>query len=359
MKKLVCFLTCVIVCFFAQSCANQTKFSTNVFCFNTSVRIEVYSKPLSNELDKQIHDLLLTLDEQLSLSKDNCVSSFNNAGKNQPVQFSDVAFSLLKKAVSYNELTGGLFDVTVYPLVSLWGLDNRYPVESFKPPNSDAIQQALSFVGCEYIELNEQDKTVTKLNSNVKIDFGAIAKGYAVQLVKELLLNNGYLDGYINVGGSSLHILSLKNQNNYLGVRHPRNTSSAILNLHSNVINGKSVSTSGDYNRYYEFDGNRYSHLINPLTGAPSNTGVISATILGEDACLLDALSTALFFIEHDPVDTNSSPLVLFAKNLCENYSNVSVVIVYQKGEHKQIITNRTLTDFTLFDQTYSVISIN
>jgi thiamine biosynthesis lipoprotein len=161
----------------------------------------------------------------------------------------------------------------------------------------------------------------------------------------QLLIDNGYTGGYINIGGSSIYVLDFKDG---LSIKHPRKTGENILKVNANIIKNSPLSTSGDYVRYYlDNNGNRYSHFIDVATGKPSNTGFSSITVIanGADekstATFTDMLSTALMLMQKqeliDFVNTHLSNFTIFAVN------------------DEEIITNADKKDFTLIDANYKI----
>ena len=169
------------------------------------------------------------------------------------------------------------------------------------------------------------------------------------------MLSAGHKSGYVNVGGSSLHLLNVQS----LGIVHPRSESGTILTVKTKNIQGVCVSTSGDYEKSYIIDGIRYSHIINPNTGKPTNTGVCSVTIIGAGGAYSDAISTAACLKEYNPNNVENSPLIKFLRSIISQNAGCSVFAVYDDGQTKQIITNKIKGEnFTLHDNNYTVIGI-
>ena len=186
------------------------------------------------------------------------------------------------------------------------------------------------------------------------MDLGGIVKGYAAEQAGKILLSAGHSSGYVNVGGSSLHLLSV----NTLGISRPR-SNGTILTVNAKNLKGVSVSTSGDYEKFYSLDGVRYSHIINPFTGKPSTTNVCSVTIIGADGAYSDAITTASCLKEYDETNFENSQLIVFLRSIISQNAGCSVYAVYDDGNTKQVITNKIKGEhFTLNDNNYTVIGI-
>ncbi len=351
MKKLtkvfgIFFATFLSLCFY--SCANQpTAYSLSFVKFNTSVRVEVYDKPISKTTENQITTLLTDIDSELSTTLSSSkVYAFNGANAYEQVTFSPTAISIIANAKDYYALTGGKFNFAVYPLTELWGFSaTSYPVFNFTPPSDGDISTAKAL--CNVTNIVIDGNQVYKTADGVKMDLGGLAKGYAVSKVTQALKSAGHTNGYVNIGGSSMHILALSGKDNYLSIRHPR-ANGTILSFKQSYVNDVAVSTSGDYERYYEQGGKHYSHIIDCASGKPTDTGIISATVLKGDPCLTDALTTALCL-------TKRSELA----SVFENFPDLKFFVFYQSGDTKELITNEKQGDnFTLLDDTFKIVTI-
>ncbi len=349
--KTLCLLLSLLFAFGLFGCANnnyngQNK-TLNLIRFNTNVHIEVYGKPLSESTSSKIKALVGELDGELSITKNTSkVTEFNAKRANERVELSDTAIDLIKKAKEYYTLTDGGFNFAVQPLSVLWGFKpSEYPIKNFTPPTDDAIDTIKPLCNPSLIEIS--DNAIYKTVDGAQIDLGGIAKGYATQQIAELLKADGHTDGYVSIGTSSLYILNLMSGENVFSVRHPRKNDDIILSFTQRQISNSAVSTSGDYERFYEVDGVRYSHIIDGTTGKPANTGVISATVLGGDACFTDALSTALCVTPRDKIG-----------DIITAYPELRFFVVYQAGNVKELITNQTQGDYTLRDDSYKVVKI-
>ena len=193
-------------------------------------------------------------------------------------------------ALKVNEESNGALDITIGNLINLWGIGTDHE----KLPTDDEIATALVGTGCEYLSLNKETNTLTVSSENVQLDLGAIAKGYAADLVKELILaKDSSVVGLLDFGGNIMTIGSKPDGSNWkVGITDPLDSTS--------VYGGVSVSdlcvvTSGNYERYFEENGVRYHHILDAASGYPADKGIISSSIIGASSIECDALSTACY----------------------------------------------------------------
>ncbi|MDK2855659.1 MAG: FAD:protein transferase [Bacillota bacterium] len=220
------------------------------------------------------------------------VSRINqNAGK-RPVRVSEDTFRLLKLAQRYSELSGGAFDVTVRPLVVLWGIGKKDKYV----PDAAAIERARALVNWRDLILDEKARTVYLRRPGMGIDLGGAAKGYAADRAREVLLEHGVRSALIDAGGNIWALGRRPDGEPWrIGIRNPRPEHGGELLA---VVPSEDLTlvTSGDYERYFIRDGVRYHHIFDPRTGRPARS-TISATIIGRNSAEADILSTALFVL--------------------------------------------------------------
>jgi len=216
----------------------------------------------------------------------NAVKSFNASTPGTPVTLPDEVAALLTLALRVKQQSGGAFDPALGKLNLLWGFSLDPPPAA--PPDSDAIRAAIPPAHC----IEKQGNIWLRLDARCLLDFGAIAKGYAIDRGIAVLREHGIANAIINAGGDIRLIGSHGQKPWRIGIRHPRNQGDVIasLMLHGDI----SIVTSGDYERFFIDNGKRYHHLLNPQTGWPAR-GAQSATIIANNAALADAWSTALF----------------------------------------------------------------
>jgi len=192
-------------------------------------------------------------------------------------------FSLMVICDSIFNLTYGSFDVSLNKLVTTWGFDGDDP----SLPSDDKLSGTLLNSGWNNIELLEENSF--KRLAGIELNFGAIAKGYAVDKAVNVLIKLGINSALVNAGGEIKTI----GDDWVIGIRHPRNQNQIIEKVNPG---GMSVATSGDYEKYFELDGKRYHHILNPKTGYPADS-LISVTVLNKSCTIADALATAVFVL--------------------------------------------------------------
>jgi len=216
------------------------------------------------------------------------ISRINRAAGKKAVEVSDEVLEVISLSKSYGEETAGAFDIAVGPLIPLWGFG-----ENPRIPSQSEIDRVLPLVNLEDIEIDGETKTVLLKRPGMMIDLGGVAKGYAADKAIETLKKRGVTQALITTG-STTRVLDSKPDGEpwRIGIEHPRKSGQTIGIL--NLVD-KSVSTSGDYQRYFIKDGKRYHHILDPKTGKPAG-GVMSITVVAGRSCAeADILSTAIF----------------------------------------------------------------
>ncbi len=196
-------------------------------------------------------------------------------------------FELIETGLFYCELSGGCLDITTEPLTSLWDITGTNP----KVPAKEAIDASLARVNYGNVVLDQSDFSIT-LNNNASLDLGAIAKGYIADQIKNFLIENGITSGTINLGGNIVCIGTKPDGSNYnIAIKEPVAGSDQIIGTLN--ITDKSVVTSGTYERFFKEKGKIYHHIIDPATGYPSDSDLLSVTIISDKSVEGDCLSTA------------------------------------------------------------------
>jgi len=207
------------------------------------------------------------------------VSQLNQSGR---IKGSPDLIAIIKMAERISALTDGAFDITIYPLLELWGFYKR----EYRLPQEAEINKTKKLVGWQKIIVRNDS---VYLPAGMKIDLGGIAVGYALDHAYEILRRWGIKKGLIDGGGD---ILVFGEERYKIGIKNPRGE--GIVETLS--LKSQAVSTSGDYENYYETEGRRFPHILDPRTGYPKE-GVWSVTVIGKEAVICDALSTALFVL--------------------------------------------------------------
>jgi thiamine biosynthesis lipoprotein len=213
------------------------------------------------------------------------LSLINTKAGQHPVVISDEMFELLDKSVNISELTKGSFDITFASVGYL------YNYKQSQRPDEATIALLLAAVSYKHIKLNKINKSVIFTHDNVKIDLGGIAKGHAVDNSISLLERMGIMHGLVTAGGDTRLIGDRRGKPWIVGIRDPRDAEKQAVVM---PLQDSGMSTSGDYERYFEEDGKRYHHILSPNTGK-STYDVQSVSIIGPSSTYNDALSTAVF----------------------------------------------------------------
>jgi thiamine biosynthesis lipoprotein len=251
------------------------------------------------KLPAQIDQLLVQVNNSMSTyQKDSELSRINRMPAGEVATLSEGLTQVLKKALEISDSSGGAFDVTVGPLVNLWGFgpDGRV----IHAPEEQEIAQLRQRVGYHYLRL-----TGNQLNRERKvyIDLSAIAKGYGVDKVAELLESNGITAYLVEIGGE-LRARGLKPDNSHwkIAIEAPVSGERKVQRIIE--VKDVGIATSGDYRNYFEENGIRFSHTIDPATGKPINHRLASVTVLAEDCAKADALATAMMVLGPDQAET-------------------------------------------------------
>ncbi len=292
--------------FLSVACEQLTKekkyelhYSDAIMGTSYTVKVPKLPDSLSKEqITVQIRDLLVILDGQMStFQQDSELSQINKTQSTKWLAVSTSLYTVLKKAKEVSELSKGAFDITVGPLVNLWGFGSQSIL--FKVPEQEDIEKQLAKTGYRHLLLDDNTQKIRKEFAELFLDLSAIAKGYAVDQVASLLESHGIANFMVEVGGE----LRLKGKNIYnkrwrIAVEKPaveRRTIQRVLDL-TNI----SLATSGDYRNFFESDGVRFSHTIDPRSGKPITHKLASITILSDTTMEADAIATALMVLGPD-----------------------------------------------------------
>ncbi len=257
-----------------------------------SVKLVNSNKNISaDELRETIQTVLNTIEQQMSTWKpDSDVSLFNQGGKG----CFDVSIhtkTVVEHALSLSKKSHGAFDVTISPLIKRWGFGKDFTGDSI--PSSDEIEALKQAVGYQKIYFDGEQ--LCKLNRDVTINLSAIAKGYAVDKVADALQQLNISDYLVEVGGELYaHGMSPRGRNWAIGVEKPITDGREIMENIAIALVDKGLATSGDYRIFFEREGKRYSHIIDPVTGSPVTHQLASVTVLADTSMLADAWATGL-----------------------------------------------------------------
>jgi len=213
------------------------------------------------------------------------LSLLNRQAGVREVVVSEELFSLLVTADKISKMSSGAFDITYA------SIGYQYDYRNKIRPQKAFIEKALPAINYESIQLNAENNAVKFDSPAIKIDLGGIAKGYAIESCINILKSVGIKHALMSAGGDTV-LLGDRNGRDWLvGIKHPRSEQKNAVHI---PLKDEAISTSGDYERYFIEDGTRYHHIINPKTG-DSARKVVSVSVIGKDATVVDALSTTTF----------------------------------------------------------------
>ncbi len=218
------------------------------------------------------------------------ISQINRDAASLPVVAGEELFEIIERSLDISVLTLGAFDIT-YDSVG-----QHYDFRERKRPDEATVQDAVEHINYELIELDRATGTVRFLEPGVRINLGGIAKGYVVERGVDILKSRGVENGIVTAGGDSRLLGDRRGRPWIVGIRDPREDGQVAISV---PLEDEAISTSGDYERYFEEEGVRYHHIIEPSSGRPAG-GVRSATVFGPDAVITDALSTSVFVMGVD-----------------------------------------------------------
>ncbi len=242
------------------------------------------------QLQQQVDELLADINRLMSTYiADSELSKFNQWASTQPFPVSAQTLEVLQEAKRLGQLSTGRLDVTVGPLVNLWGFGPKYHPE--KIPSPEEIAQAKQNVGFDKLTLG--DSWISKSVPQLYVDLSTIAKGYAVDQLADLLARYEIQHYLVEIGGEMrLSGHKASGQPWRIAIEKPITTERAVQKVIN--IGNNAVATSGNYRIYFEQDGQRYSHLIDPMTGYPIQHKLVSVTVVHASSMTADGLATAL-----------------------------------------------------------------
>ncbi len=292
----------------------------------TSVSVTVYGERAGDEAEAVFAGIDRLDGQVLTLEVDKLLA---NKTEGEPYPVSDELYRAIEQSLDICEKSNGALDITIQPLIDLWGIERACHVDyyddddnaasgsitdsayvreqDFEPPDDEKIKEVLENVGYENVKTfvsddTEKTKNIIIEKNFVSLSMGAIGKGYALDIAKEELIKDGAKGACVIVGGSVL-LYGVKPDGEAftVGIRDPKGNADDIigqLTFSGNV--NVCISTSGDYEKYVEADGVRYHHILDSKTGYPANSGLSSVTVVCESGLVSDGLSTACFVLGYE-----------------------------------------------------------
>ena len=299
------------------------------FVMGTILEFRLYcnDKEVCDKAILEAYSEVKRLDDIFSNYKNNSVlsrvNSFAGDGRiSVPPEF----IELTSRAIFFSGLTDGAFDITVGKAIEIWSVGEQKNLM----PNRDEIQKAQDCIGFGKIKLYPMEKQIELESPCLSLDFGGIGKGYALDRAVRILRSYGIKRGIVNFGGNIYAMQPPPGEDGWdVGIRHPRDEDEVLTLL---KVEDVAVSTSGDYERYFEVNGRRFSHIIDPRDGLPAES-VPSVTVIAKDATDADALSTAFSVMKRDK-----------AIRFIEGLKDVGVMIVREDKGKLSIYKNSSFS---------------
>lgn len=266
--------------------ANESIKTSGVY-FDTVISIEIWGTN-DEKILEHCKEMCSRFENLLSITiKTSDISRINDA-KGAPVKVADDTAQLIKEGLHYSQISDGAFDITIAPLSELWDIGHN----PGNIPDQAAIDEAKSHVN--YKNVIVKGDTVTLKDPKAAIDLGGIAKGYIADQLKAYLKSKGIKHGLIDLGGNVVVIgKKMDGQDFRIGIQKPFDKRNEAIT--SVEVDGKSVVSSGIYERYFKKNGKIYHHILNPKTGYPYDNGLLQVTIISDRSVDGDGLSTTCF----------------------------------------------------------------
>lgn len=273
-----------------------------------------------------VRECLSSVDEDISWRIDGSLTSIFNMKHEASVTEREEVYHL---ALEVAEQSGGAFDPTVLPVSRLWDFGG----EGQRHPSQEEVKEALENVGYQAVSL--KGGTLKTENSNRMFELGAVGKGYALEKAAEQIDREAVSGGILSAGSSILTFGTKPDGSVFrVALRDPRGGKEDRIGIFT--LTDLSISTSGDYEKYFEEDGKRYHHILDARTGEPADSGLVSVTVISDNSTLCDALSTAGFILGLDE-----------GMNLLDNYGVMGVFIDNQRNVY---YNNERILDMLSFD---------
>jgi thiamine biosynthesis lipoprotein len=285
-------------------------------------------------LKKKIDETLVKVNMLMSTYDPHSeISQFNQSPAKIPFQISEQTELVLNEAIRLAHLTNGILDITAGPYINLWGFGpDKVPN---RIPSASELSTIKEYIGIDKLEL--LSGYLTKSNENVYVDLSSIAKGYGVDVVANIVEESGIKAYLVEIGGE-MKVKGEKSRKNgwVTAIEKPITNERAIQRYLT--IGDNSVATSGDYRNYFESNGKRYSHLINPKTGAPITHNLVSVTVIHSSSMTADGLATALNVMGPEK-----------AKTLAESEGLSILMITKENGEFVEYMSPMFTKTITVY----------
>lgn len=331
MKRFTALLLIIIFAFLLCSCESSKSdiYIDEMYALDTIITFKVYgdleeAKKAVESSKKEIN----RLENLLSVNGDGDIKKINE--NDDAVSVADETYALIKKSLDISKKTDGAFDITIYPVMKLWGFADK----NYKVPTQKEIDSTLENVGYDKVKLLSDNKV--SCDKGVELDLGAVAKGYIADKVSDIIKDSN-LSAVINLGGNVVTVGKKPNGESFtVGISYPEDTTDYFCTV---KMEYKNAVTSGAYQRYFDENGVRYHHIMDPKSGEPIDSDISSVTVFSDDTALSDAYSTALYVMGIDK-----------SVDFVKDEDNLSVCIL-NKDKSKLFVSEKTAKNISLQDE--------
>ncbi len=299
------YIILITVCLLHGACDSEKKYSPHTtlsgFTMGTNYTVKIYDAPESiniNKLKKEIDWLLKDINSEMSTNQeDSKLSQINKTNTSDWIELSGNLYTVINTALKVSQLTSGAFDITVGPIVNLWGFGPQSQLERI--PSDETLDNMHAHVGYEHLQLRKDPFAIKKDKQNMYIDLSGIAKGFGVDEMARYLEHQDIRNYMVEIGGEiKANGVNPQKIPWQIGIEKPVSGKRVIREIIK--LENIAMATSGTYRNYFEKNGIRYSHTIDPKTGKPVTHKLASVTVLHKSTMYADALATALLVMDPD-----------------------------------------------------------
>ncbi len=292
--RLLSVVLCIAMALSLCACSEEEK-QKQLFAMDTVMTLTAYGQNADEGLDAAA-GIINSLDSMLDPDSEDSYTALLNNAEGADVVITPQIADMLMKALSVCQLSGGALDLSVYPIYEAWG---EFREETGRIPDSEELSELMKtmrFAETDITDFEGESNYSVRMPAGTQISFGAVAKGCASEYAVDAMRKAGVESGIVSLGGN-VQTLGLKpdGSNWTIAVEDPHDTGSYVGTL---SVGETAVVTSGSYQRYFVgSDGLKYHHLIDPATGSPADSGLVSVTVICSDGTMADCLSTAMFIL--------------------------------------------------------------
>lgn len=289
----LCYIFTLTACNASPSPSQTGPIKKSEFLLGTICEITIYDKADEKIFDEAFSKIA-DIEKKMTINNADTseILKLNQVAGKESVKLSPETFFVLEKGLYYSSLTEGAFDITIGPLVKLWNIGTDYAAV----PDADKLKQAMKLVDYKKLHLDKKNLSAMLQQEGMKVDLGAIAKGYSADAVAEVLTKNGVKHAIINLGGNILVIGGNPNGNPWkIGVQNPFDVRGEFVGIMN--LSNETIVSSGTYEKFFEENGKVYHHILDTRTGYPADNTLNSVSIVTPKSIDGDGLSTSTFLL--------------------------------------------------------------